>query len=419
MLPLALPSLLAGAAMSWARALGEFGATITFAGNLPGITQTMPLAVYIALQSDLDAAIALSVLLLAVSVAVLLGRSRCAPARARPADRRCSSPISLAAGAFELAVELTAAAGETTVLVGESGAGKTTILRLLAGLDRPDRGRITLDGEVLRRHRARGAPSRLGARRRATSRRTTRSSRISPSSRTSPSACARRGAPRRDRARRGRGALARAGVAELGRPPPRSSPAASSSASRWRARWCSSRDCCCSTSRCRRSTCRPGGSCAASCAGSCGELSCVTIYVTHSPRRGARLRRPDRGGRGGDASSQAGSRDELLRRPRSRYVAELIGTNLFRRPVGERSVSAGAAVVRTADGRAGRWARRARRGHGVRGGEPEGDHAVSRASRRERPERFRRPGARAGARAAARASACGWCWGPTRCSSPR
>ena len=72
MLPLAMPSLLAGAAMSWARALGEFGATITFAGNMPGITQTMPLAVYIALQSDLDAAIALSILLLAVSVAVLL-----------------------------------------------------------------------------------------------------------------------------------------------------------------------------------------------------------------------------------------------------------------------------------------------------------------------------------------------------------
>jgi molybdate transport system permease protein len=72
MLPLALPSLLAGAAMSWARALGEFGATITFAGNLPGVTQTMPLAVYLALQSDLDAALALSVLLLAVSITVLL-----------------------------------------------------------------------------------------------------------------------------------------------------------------------------------------------------------------------------------------------------------------------------------------------------------------------------------------------------------
>ncbi len=73
LLPLALPSLVAGAAMSWARALGEFGATITFAGNLPGRTQTMPLAVYTALQTDLDAAVALSVLLVILSFSILLG----------------------------------------------------------------------------------------------------------------------------------------------------------------------------------------------------------------------------------------------------------------------------------------------------------------------------------------------------------
>jgi len=79
MLPLALPSLVAGVAMSGARALGEFGATITFAGNLPGTTQTMPLAVYVALQSDLDAAVVLSVLLLAMSFGLLLGL-RAAPA---------------------------------------------------------------------------------------------------------------------------------------------------------------------------------------------------------------------------------------------------------------------------------------------------------------------------------------------------
>ena len=72
MLPLAWPSLVAGGAMTCARALGEFGATITFAGNLPGTTQTMPLAVYIALQTDLDAAVTLSVLLVIISVAVLL-----------------------------------------------------------------------------------------------------------------------------------------------------------------------------------------------------------------------------------------------------------------------------------------------------------------------------------------------------------
>jgi molybdate transport system permease protein len=71
-LPLIAPSLGAGAALCWARALGEFGATITFAGNLPGTTQTMPLAVYLALESDLPAAIALSLVLLAVSLAVLI-----------------------------------------------------------------------------------------------------------------------------------------------------------------------------------------------------------------------------------------------------------------------------------------------------------------------------------------------------------
>ena len=70
-LPLARPALVAGMAMSGARALGEFGATITFAGNLPGTTQTMPLAVYVALQSDLDTAVLLSVLLLLVSFALL------------------------------------------------------------------------------------------------------------------------------------------------------------------------------------------------------------------------------------------------------------------------------------------------------------------------------------------------------------
>jgi len=71
-LPLALPSLIAGAAMTGARAMGEFGATITFAGNFPGTTQTMPIAVYMALQTDLDAAVTLSVLLMIVSVALLL-----------------------------------------------------------------------------------------------------------------------------------------------------------------------------------------------------------------------------------------------------------------------------------------------------------------------------------------------------------
>jgi len=70
-LPLVGPSLAAGAVLCWARALGEFGATITFAGNFPGRTQTMPLAVYLAMETDPDAAVALSLVLLVVSVLVL------------------------------------------------------------------------------------------------------------------------------------------------------------------------------------------------------------------------------------------------------------------------------------------------------------------------------------------------------------
>ncbi|WP_026123253.1 ABC transporter permease [Nocardiopsis chromatogenes] len=70
-LPMAAPGVLAGAVLAWARALGEFGATITFAGNLPGRTQTMPLAVYLAMQQSPEAAVVLSLILLLVSVAVL------------------------------------------------------------------------------------------------------------------------------------------------------------------------------------------------------------------------------------------------------------------------------------------------------------------------------------------------------------
>ncbi|MCH7229279.1 ABC transporter permease [Glycomyces sp. L485] len=70
-LPLVAPGIAAGAVLCWARALGEFGATITFAGNFPGRTQTMPLAVYLALETDLEAAIVLSLILLAASVTVL------------------------------------------------------------------------------------------------------------------------------------------------------------------------------------------------------------------------------------------------------------------------------------------------------------------------------------------------------------
>jgi molybdate transport system permease protein len=80
-LPLLRPSLVAGAIVCWARALGEFGATITFAGNFPGRTQTLPLAVYVLLETRPESAFLASALLLVVSllVLVLLRRQWLAP----------------------------------------------------------------------------------------------------------------------------------------------------------------------------------------------------------------------------------------------------------------------------------------------------------------------------------------------------
>lgn len=69
-LPSIRPALVAGAVLTWARALGEFGATVTFAGNVPGSTQTLPLAIYSALETDRDAAVALSLIMVAISLTV-------------------------------------------------------------------------------------------------------------------------------------------------------------------------------------------------------------------------------------------------------------------------------------------------------------------------------------------------------------
>lgn len=71
-LPTIRPAVVAGLALTWARAFGEFGATVTFAGNLAGRTQTLPLAVFVALESNRELAVALSLLMVAVSLAVLV-----------------------------------------------------------------------------------------------------------------------------------------------------------------------------------------------------------------------------------------------------------------------------------------------------------------------------------------------------------
>lgn len=75
-MPMIWPSLLTGLVLTWARAFGEFGATVTFAGNLPGETQTLPLAVFVAMETNRDAALALSFLMMAVSLAVLVALRR-------------------------------------------------------------------------------------------------------------------------------------------------------------------------------------------------------------------------------------------------------------------------------------------------------------------------------------------------------
>ena len=72
-LPMAMPGLLAGAILAWARALGEFGATLLFAGSRPSLTQTMPLAIYTALESDVNVALALALVLGGLSLILLLG----------------------------------------------------------------------------------------------------------------------------------------------------------------------------------------------------------------------------------------------------------------------------------------------------------------------------------------------------------
>ncbi|MGW7135252.1 ABC transporter permease [Streptomyces xanthophaeus] len=169
-LPMVAPGLIAGAALTWARALGEFGATITFAGNLPGTTQTLPLQVYLLLQDQPEAATSVSLLLLAIAMGVLIalrGRWTGTPATREdrgpaPSDGLAPDPdpdaSAAAAGAGTDAApapasvtdggswplhatvtgfnELTldAEPGTTIAVVGENGAGKTTLLRALLGL---------------------------------------------------------------------------------------------------------------------------------------------------------------------------------------------------------------------------------------------------------------------------------------------
>ncbi|MFF1508942.1 ABC transporter permease [Streptomyces sp. NPDC058326] len=171
-LPMVAPGVVAGAALTWARALGEFGATITFAGNLPGTTQTLPLQVYLLLQDEPEAATSVSLLLLAIAMAVLIAlrgrwtgapsdtKRRTAPEAAPepvPADAAPDAPPPTpgVAGRWSLGADVTgftrltldAEAGTTIAVVGPNGAGKTTLLRALLGLTPRAHAELRLGGE--------------------------------------------------------------------------------------------------------------------------------------------------------------------------------------------------------------------------------------------------------------------------------
>jgi len=179
LLPLAAPGVLAGTVLSFARALGEFGATLMLAGNIPGRTQTMPMAIFSAVEDgDMRTALVWVGLIVALSLGIirLLNRqSRTARSAAidgtllaalprtsvqsntstpllemaeSPVRARIEIDIEKKLANFNLRVAFQTGKGAIGLL-GASGAGKSMTLRMIAGIVKPDRGRIVLNGRVL------------------------------------------------------------------------------------------------------------------------------------------------------------------------------------------------------------------------------------------------------------------------------
>lgn len=175
-LPTVLPGLGRGAALALARCLGEFGATLTFAGSMQGVTRTMPLQIYLARESDADLALALGVVLLGVAAAVvaltetpwgrlasLLRSTRPGHASADSSARSSEAPAALAGEASEgVAVRVAGTVvargwdvgaelrpGLVTAVVGHNGAGKSTLAQVIAGTLRVDSGTVSIGERVV------------------------------------------------------------------------------------------------------------------------------------------------------------------------------------------------------------------------------------------------------------------------------
>mgnify|MGYP000939014538 FL=1 len=177
-LPTVLPGLGRGAALALARCLGEFGATLTFAGSMQGVTRTMPLQIYLARESDADLALALGVVLLGVAAAVVAltetpwgrlaslirsTRPGRAAAPGAPSARSSEEPTALAEDAGEGAdvrvagtiaergwkVDAELRPGLVTAVVGHNGAGKSTLAQVIAGTLRLDQGSARIGERVV------------------------------------------------------------------------------------------------------------------------------------------------------------------------------------------------------------------------------------------------------------------------------
>ena len=176
-IPLAWPGIVAGTILTFARALGEFGATLMLAGNIPGQTQTIPVAIYFAVEAgDMQQASVWVLVILVITLAVLiavnfwsdsrrsfaveakeeiksvmLASSRVTPSwlPLEPITNNRGLVVDIQKQLKSFSLETSFITFETLGLLGASGAGKSMILRCIAGLETPSCGRIVLNGRVL------------------------------------------------------------------------------------------------------------------------------------------------------------------------------------------------------------------------------------------------------------------------------